>query len=242
MSFSCYNCIAHSGVILRWRKKGSRVHTTPAIGWTSRIAPVPFNRTPPTAPAVPPDLRVRAPVPVTPTSLSTMMMPTVPSAAATIPCATSSSWVQDASTERSYTRSADTTCASSSSNRPTTTLRVRRRAIGNRPRGIRRCAGEYACEVLLAGESNVPPIGSLGSDISSTDRFELMERGLKSGVERLRIVGREELFEMELALNPKGGSRRRATTNDPKSGESCQRWLTPCFISCVHHDPSAHLW
>lgn len=33
---------------------------------------------------------------------------------------------------------------------------------------------------------------------------ELMERGRKNGVERLRIVGREELFEMEPALNPKG--------------------------------------
>ena len=31
---------------------------------------------------------------------------------------------------------------------------------------------------------------------------ELMERGRKNGVERLRIVQREELFEIEPALNP----------------------------------------
>ena len=38
---------------------------------------------------------------------------------------------------------------------------------------------------------------------------ELMERGRQNGVERLRIVGREELFEMEPALNPKGELVRR---------------------------------
>jgi hypothetical protein len=33
------------------------------------------------------------------------------------------------------------------------------------------------------------------------------------------------------------GSRRQARTNDAKSGESGQPWLTPSFIRCVHHDP-----
>ncbi|KAL3778502.1 hypothetical protein ACHAW5_008808, partial [Stephanodiscus triporus] len=48
-----------------------------------------------------------------------------------------------------------------------------------------------------------------GSLVIATDEKELkvldelMERGRKNGVERLRIVGREELFEMEPALNPK---------------------------------------
>ena len=52
-----------------------------------------------------------------------------------------------------------------------------------------------------------------GSLVVATDEGErrvldeLMERGRKNGVERLRIVGREELFEMEPALNPKGESR-----------------------------------
>lgn len=56
-----------------------------------------------------------------------------------------------------------------------------------------------------------------GSLVVATDEGErkvldeLMERGRKNGVERLRIVGREELFEMEPALNPKGEFVRRDT-------------------------------
>jgi hypothetical protein len=38
------------------------------------------------------------------------------------------------------------------------------------------------------------------------------------------------------------GSRRRAMTNDAKSGETGQPWLMPYFMRCVRHDPLSHLW
>ena len=47
-----------------------------------------------------------------------------------------------------------------------------------------------------------------GSLVLATDKDELkildelMERGRKNGVQRLRIVQKEELFQMEPALNP----------------------------------------
>ena len=38
------------------------------------------------------------------------------------------------------------------------------------------------------------------------------------------------------------GSRSRATTKEAKRGESGHPWLTPSFMSIVHHVPSSHLW